>query len=392
MPVPTSFEEAGLSVNTADPLWKDARVGELARLTSIISTYWHDVAAVGGFNAAQATFTVDQPAAWQWAQSGLGRHFVVYDEFKSVAWEGFVDRVSIVCGAYAVDIGPLTQMANRVGVIFNERVVGEAGEPIVVPGQRLALIEDTDSQDKYGIWEKWYTAGECSRARAEQIQEAALQEGKYPETSERGGAAAATGATVSLMCLGYHAMFQAYPHTEATGLTVTATAKLQEIMASDPNGIFSTDYSHMEANAALVGKYEGADTDAWAMVKGVVAQGGGADDLRWAFGIYADRKARYWQMPDQVHYEGRTDQPIPQRLGGGKLHPWRVWPGRWVFYLDVLVGKSDPRTLAERKSDVRYEFLESVRFDAPYQFNHQGGKVGRLPQMLGQMGLAGTGG
>jgi hypothetical protein len=168
---------------------------------------------------------------------------------------------------------------------------------------------------------------------------------------------------------------------------------VQTILAADPNGIFSVDYSHVGYNAALAPRYENSGTAAWEVMKALTALGD-ANDNRWTFGIYDDRKAHYEQIPGGVTYQHRLSDPAQriERIAGGELFAWDVQPGRWLYLPDFLTGRGQPEQAADRRSDPRFVFVEGVRFRAPNVAELTGTRVGRLAQILAKQGIGGTGG
>ena len=382
----TTFNELGLALKVHDPLVSGG--AWLYNLAPEVEAYTHTLSAYGGFDAA--SFNLSGPAGdiEEWLERGLGRHVEVWDNDLSRVWEGFVDQVSITQGQLTYTVGPLTDLANRVSCVYNG-VDPQYNPPTQLGRLVTAVINATDSQARYGIWEKSVSAGGKTTAAM-----AALAAGSYlarrqtPARSQAvGGGGGASQATVQLK--GYQAWLSAYTYAQtASSGTVAANALIRAILAADPNGIFSTDYSQIDANAlVVVPAHENDATFAESLIKSTVALGDSSYNL-WTFGIYEQRRAIYAQAPEVLAYRQSTqasDQDV-YTLAGTRVRPWQVRPAQWILMDDFLVGKPLGAALA---TDLRCAFIEQVTFTAPYSVSWTGGPLGTLDQLLAQLTMRG---
>jgi hypothetical protein len=251
------------------------------------------------------------------------------------------------------------------------------------------VANDTDSQADYGIIEKNISVGGVTAANAEQIRDTALDELKEPETSETDNLDSSRSASVSVECLGYFHWLKAYAYSSTTTGTENASTKIENVLTADPNSIFSTDYNDITANTTAVGAYEQDNRTAMAIIKGIVGLGDSSFN-RYLFGFYNDRKARYGAMATDTEYQRsllEPEQKLARYATGQRVLPWDVQAGEWVFYTDLLIGRSQP---SERRLDPRYLFIEQSAFSLPWALTLQGSRSGRLDQLLARLGLGGT--
>lgn len=389
---PTNFQQTGLSIST----WKPTIVAGTSytprgvlidgALQERIASYNHEIAAEGGYQSASMVMKGDQNYVEDWLENGVGRHIEVYNPSLDRIWEGFVNGVSATVGRLAVSRGPMIDIANRTLAIYTV-VDTSTNPPLTGPsGLVTALVNDATSQDRYGIWEKPIDAGTVTVLNATTIRDSYLEEHKQPETSQDFGSGGDLSVTVE--CLGYWAFFLAYTYAEnANSGTRTVTLKIQDIINADTNGIFSTDFSRIDTNGLLVPRYDDTESLAWELLKSLTSLGD-ASSVRYTLGVYESQQIEYTEMPEEIAYQQRlSDEQVEVYVDGGLVEPWNVKPARWLFYSDFLTGKIRPTTLSERREDPRFEFIESVRFTAPYGIQHSGGKVNTLPQLLAQLGL-----
>ena len=389
--IPSLHESTGLSIAYADPLCKAVRCAFLGTLQAEVNNYEHELGAMGGYVSARLALAVTRAEAEEWFENGLARHVEVYSPRLEVVWEGFVDQVSLSAGQYAATRGPLTELANRVYAVYSERDT-TTDPPTVIPGMITVIVQDTDSQARWGIWEKAITCGETDAAGAQYARDTWLAEYAEPIAADPRIVFEAGGqVSVSLDCLGYWAWMLAYPYQDLGTGTVTAQTKVLDILAADPNGVFSADHSQVDYNADLAPAYEDSGTPAWDVLKSLVARGDVFDE-RWTFGFYAGRVPYYKNIPAKERYQYRLADPSQrvETVVGGDVEPWDVRPGEWLYQPDFLTGREQPLQAANRRTDPRYVFIESVRFRAPYTVEVTGTRVGKMAQILARQGLGAT--
>lgn len=357
-------------------------------LGSQVEGYSHEIYANGGYWSAGFTIRDNKSAVEDWFSNGLNRHIEVYNVGRAKIWEGFVNQIKLTMGSLSAVRGPVLDIANRVQVVY-QTISYNTVPPIAGNRAVTDVINDTASQAIYGILEETLNGGTGLTAEMAQVAAVYLAENSNPETSQSINIGNSQTPAVQIECLGYVHLFNKYYYTEtANGGTETIRAKLQNVMADDPNALFSTDYSMIAANAATVGQYEDDEQKAWSIIKDLVARGDGSNN-RYTFGIYNGRRATYAAVPTTIYYEHRIadrGQEVQLASTGATVFPWDVTAAQWLFLPDFLIGTSPQ---ADLKLDSRNVFLESVRYTSPWGLELSGGKVSKLPQILAKRGLGG---
>ena len=352
-----------------------------------VEQYQHTIAALGGYDSASFSINDRQENLEDWLDR-LGYHVEVYNPDLVLIWEGFIDSVAVNVGALAVTRGRLTDIGNRALCVYSS-VDTTTTPPTMGVRARTALANNTTSQARYGIIEKYMSVGGATQVTAEQIRDTWLAENDEPETSQQ----FSTGGeqtSVMVNCAGYSRWLEQYVYNQTANTgTINVSTAIQNAIAANPNGLFSTDYTGIVANTLQTQRYVNDDDTAWGYIKYLVSQGDAADG-RYLFGIYAGRKARYEAMPTETAYLQRLSDPKlrVETPTGQEVKPWDVLPGRWLFYPDFFIGRITP---PDRRDDPRYEFIERVTFTAPWGLSHTGSKVATLGQKLAKLGLGGTG-
>lgn len=385
MAISSDSKSTGLSIKYDSPLWvAGSDSGEI-----LWNSYSHVINALGGFWSASISFSAQQFYLENWYMNGLGRDITVYNDYLLPIWNGFVNKISIRLGSLAATRGPLMDIGNRVNLVFST-VDTTTDPPIVGIRESTGVVNDTDSQTKYGIIEKILSTGGANLTTAEQIRDVYLEENKEPETSEDITLGEMSQPSVTLECLGYVNLFELYTYTSTTTGTRAYNDRIEDVLGADPNSIFSTDYINIVANAATVSRYDNDDRTAWQVIKGIISKGDTAYN-RYTFGIYDDLKAHYAVAPTTIgYYHNITDRK--QRIidsVGQEVKPWNVRPAKWLQVPDWLIGRSQAG--GSLRDDPRNMFVESVRYMAPYGLSLSGNKIDTLPQVLGQLGLTGIG-
>lgn len=387
----TLHQSTGLTVVVSHPLVSG--LGYIETLTDQFSSWRHVTKSLGGYDSASFTIDGNQRVLEEWFDLGLGRDVTLYNLGLRTRWNGFVNKVSLRMGGFTLERGPLLNIANKVWLVYST-IDTSVVPPVLGIRVKTAAAEDSASQTRYGVLEKALSSGGVTDANALQVRDTYLTENKDPEVSQQFSSGSGN-LTLSVECLGYIHMLGAYVYNSTTTGTQNLSVKLQNIITADPNSILSTDFNGITANTLQVGAWENDDDVALALIKGLTAKGDANDD-RYLFGIYQDRKSLYEAAPTEVAYRQRLSSVNQQieTLAGIRVWPWDVDPGKWLFIADFLIGRTQPiapSSMAEMRADPRYAFLEQVTFTAPYDINWVGSKTGTLPQKLARLGFAGLG-
>jgi hypothetical protein len=390
MTTPSSASETGITIAAFMPLVQGG--AQVGTITEEVESYSHSIAANGGFISASFTINGNREMLEDWIEYGLGRHIQAHAPDNRIIWEGFVDSMSATVGGVTTTHGPLVNIANRVSVMYTPIIDTGTTPPITGTPTETVIAEDTDSQDKYGIWEKIVSTGNMLPADAIFLRDLFLKENAYPDGSCTVSIGQETGTmSVTVSCRGYIDWFGYVYNDITTPLSVTVTTKLKDVIDADPNNFFSSSDSKTTifANLVLTISYEDQNRTARTIIEELLSFGGGSDD-RWLFGIYADRIVRFNQAPtavEYVYYLVDNSQRIETKTG--EVVPvWDVLPGKWISLLDFMYGSAI--TDLDAHGDPRSFFIEQVDYTAPNTISISGQKVRKLPQYLAKMGLGGA--
>lgn len=355
----------------------------LFRLSDQVAGYGDVIEANGGYKSASLSLTGEELAWEDWFENGLARDITVYDDAHQVIFEGFVNQVGLRLGGRSLERGPLMDIANRVSVVYS--TVDTSTDPPTMGNRAVtAVVNDTASQAKYGILEEIYSVSGCTAVDAVAIRDTFLAEHKQPETSESLDISGSSNPSIDLGILGYGAYLDKYTYTSTGTGTTPLSTRLAAVIAADPNGLFRTSIA---SNTLAVPAYDSDGRRAREILDSLVSMGDAASN-RYTLGVYKNRTVTYAQVPTNFDYQFRLSKGTLETFGGGKIHPWTVLPGKWLFYPDFLPGRGTPPASALR-GDPRALFIESVSFSAPYGLSINGGKVRRLPSLLAKLGLGG---
>ena len=379
------YEATGLTVLISEPLFA-LRAGTERSYTNELSSYTHKRSAFLDFDNASIELKGDHIDAEDWIEYGIGRHVTVKDGFLDTVFQGFVDSLEVIAGGLTVKRGPLMGIGNRVSVVYAE--LDNTVNPPTVGDRTVTTIEqDEDSQQKYGIVEKVVSAGQISTAEANQLRDAYLEENKLPETSQGiNSMGSGPGITIRMDCLGYGHWLNAYVYNQnLVSSTTQVSAKIEAVLAEDPNNLISTNYSNIVFNGVLVTAYENDDPYGLTVIKELVSYGDVAYD-RYLFQIDDNRIVKYFEQPVDWLYQMSLGENEIRTIGGAEVSPWSIKPGQWIRITDFLAGRSEKESL---RQDPRMVFIESVDFTAPYEYRIQGSKSKSFKQILSQFGMKG---
>ena len=368
--------------------------------TLVPETWTHTTRAMGGYWSARFDIKGELSNLEKWHANRIGHHIELYDPELEIAWEGFINKVSLNVGGLAATRGPLIDIANRVSVRYAKQEI--VGRNIVTTQSLTTTIDDNDdSKLAYGIFEKIISGGTIlADTQANELRDSWLAEHNLPETSERFSGGAGAEPSVTVECLGYVHFLSSYFYTADTlnvdNISVpiydptNADSKLRTVLLADPNDLFTNEAAwYFFVNMILQAAWEDQDTVAYPLIETMMSMGDGSDN-RTLFGVYADRVIKYEVAPTAFEYQQNLsdNKQRVRAMSGAEVKPWNVLPGKWLLFTDFLIGKTQPDTIRE---DQRALFIEQVSYTIPYGLQLDGNKVSTVKQKLAKMGLGVTG-
>jgi hypothetical protein len=113
---------------------------------------------------------------------------------------------------------------------------------------------------------------------------------------------------------------------------------------------------------------------------------GDSSNTRYNVGIYNDRKLHYTIAPSVIDYYKYFDARATS-LNGSTLHPWNVYPGKWILHRGFLFISEIPRTFAALSTSDSVGYIEGVTFTAPFGLDIETVKVKGIDQLLARVGI-----
>lgn len=396
---------AGLIAELYEPRWYNPGFDPFYRridgnLASKVQTYTHKIAADGGFDTAMIAVNENYDRAFDIYSKTIGNVLLVVDELGDEVWFGIVNRITFSQGSITSTIGPLMEVSNDVMVVYTPLYVDidpvEKGEKTFT-----TTLQNANSILKYGVHQIVVNAGEAAVTatynKAEQLRAAYLEENSWPSDDEQSiGFSATNSVSVSLECVGLKYYLQKYWYNSVltTGTTTVsgsgAASKLHLVLDADPNLVIST--RDFDTNSTPVSNLEDQYKIAQTVISDMLSLGGVAPSYyRYTFGVYEGRTAKYKQIPLSAKYQFRQSESNNIFLYGTDqvVYPWHLRPAQWVVRNNMFIGDPIISPYIDR-NDPRVQFIEDVTYSAPWGYSLNGSRVGRLSQMIAQLGLRGV--
>ncbi len=360
------------------------------KLIESMDSYDHSVSVDGGYKDMRISFGGTAAEIQFWYEQGLGRKVETRSPNGTTIWEGFINEISIQLSGLSMSVGPVLDMANRVYVEYTkQRYVADGiswgGEPVITDAGN-----DTDSQDKYGIMVEYISGGEGEEPEMLTLRNAHLADRAQPFVSQAqiatlGGSA----ASVSLSCLGYHALLGKYTYDNGATGTYDISEKIQAIISADPSTRFSSDYSSIEDNALEVPKVEEGHKTAATILKELVSYGNSSDQ-RHILGVYSNQRVKYGPIEELASYEYSVTSSAAQikdMATNTIVRPWGLLPGKWLIVSGLTTSQTPIGDITVMRSSPAAMYIEEVSFSAPYSVSIKSGPTATFSQKLSRLGV-----
>lgn len=381
------------SITMYSPLWLGA-LPIVNGIKHLPESYKHAIDVGGGYESCSFSLNCSMLQAEDWFMS-LGNHIEIHSDGLNQIWEGFVNKIEISAGDISVSRGPLMDVVNKVTVSYSEvnRGYNLGGVNVNLGGEQLYTTpyNDTVSQATWGVLEEILSAGSLNPGEINYLPQAYVDDNKNPHVSQDINLSGGGGEqpTVSISCRGYADFLEKYIYSEtvAGAATIDLSQKIQNILADDPNGIFSTDYSKIASNTTAVTRYDDKYKTAKSAINELMPLGDSSFN-RYIWGVYNDRVVKYNAVPTTIRYsysilDGKSR--VSEIGGAAEVNPWEVLPGYYILISNLLPGIAT--NTSDIKKDPRIMFIESVSYSAPYGVQLSGGKTDTISQRMNRLGL-----
>jgi len=363
----------------------DWHLGDKANSLSL--TWTSDV----GIDSGQFAFAAPMVEALEWIERGLGLHIEVWNRRGQVIWDGFVNELSFSIGGLSLKVGPLVDIANQVGVSYTP-IISADTDPITTGVQtETVLAVDGASQTRYGVFERWYAAnpGTCFSTVATYQRDRMLRDVAWPKPAQSIDFLSGDAIQITASLLGYYHRLKYVVYENATSGTVTLSTKIAAVLDADSNGMFSSANAVISTNAFLVNQQDAENRTSEAIIREMVEIGDPTTDDKWLFQVHPGRFVTYGIAPlastptyqRSIYAQTGTVELYGQ---GVSIDPWDVWPGNWLYQPDANNGAMPA---VNREADLRYMFIEQVKYDAPWSVGVSGEYQSTIPQMIAKANL-----
>lgn len=357
------------------------------QVAQVASSYSHESLANGGWWSANIQMTLSTAEGEDWLEYGLNRHIDVFNSSGDLVWAGFVDQVTYSAGTLTVIRGPMIEVTNRCSVVYTPILDATTTPPFEGTETVTTIADHAASQARYGILEEIVSGGKLlddgTTDNAAFLRDTVLTEKAYPQSSEDLDLSGGSEVTVTLELMGYARRLDRYIYQDTTIASVQLDTKIQLVLAADPNGLFSTDYTQIAANATLVSQYENDSRSAGDILMSQLVPLGDVLFNRYTLGVYERQRITYAPVPTTIAYQHKTREDVlGVELFGQDIAVdlWDIRPARWLFLSDYLPHRGVLG--AVDRTDPRLVFIEAVSFSTPNVAKLTGQRIVTLPQMI----------
>lgn len=298
-------------------------------------TYKHDIRALGGYRSMQFSFNTSFIDAAHWIHHGLGAGVVAKNQFGQTIWEGFVNQVMVSSGASQREVGPLTEISNRVACTYSTPDYAGLAKSYQ---KTTDWAEDYISVLRYGYFAEVISGGTKDDGGASRARDRHLEKSAYPtviDTTSESSQSSITSYNVEVDCAGYSRYLErsVYAYTadydkqtvkEKMGLVFTRTF----FNASVP------DYQNDIAYLGNVEGWEDKNRSGWDVVESMVEELGIAHAR---VGMFSNKTFKFEEVLTDDKYDRDFDSGAFY-LGGVHVLNSAVMPG--MFVNSSAVGES----------------------------------------------------
>lgn len=351
--------------------------------SSYIQSYSHVISAFGGFDSCQMSLFITKRELEHFLINVLGSSMRVYSGEAETIWEGFVNEITLTYNNSDITVGPLLDISNKVLVRYTEYTTG-------VPGI-TTYANNIASQKRYGTIVKILAAAQVSATNANNIRDDYIEINRNPAygvglTNQPQGDL----LSVTINGLGNYHILSTYVYNNPLETVYTVRQKIIDVLASQPNNLFTNRYANIARNNLSVSRLEDEDRLAVDVIKELVALGSDTSNDRMLFGIYENNTVRYQNPLEHItqtyFLRNYVNNKYIQNVAGGRVNIASFKPGRWVIVADI------PDVMnAKFHSNPKFIFAESVNYTAPYGLSITSSNVSTLEQKLAKLGLGGLG-
>ena len=327
-----------------------------------VSNYRHRIGANIGFDTCSFDIRHEKHVLEDMFYTGLGRRLTRYSrDGNFVVWDGFISEMTLVQPGLSMRIS-LKEMWNRASVRYTPIDTG-TNPPTESAETSTAVVDDTTSQAKYGIKEKYFSPPKIDRmiaGNAAQYATVMLSQYREPKRDED-FASGSNDSKLTVFCEGFmHTLgWRIYNQTAVSGQDYVYVVA-GTIITGVGQFIYDTDF---DTNTTQIQKYYNRDNTALDILQAAAGIGDNTN-RRWLFYMLENRILQYKLASTAVNYIRRVSDRKQEILDtSGRAIPfYEVRPNNWLRNSDVMPHGLTP---ANMQDDFPSMFVESVQYNEP---------------------------
>lgn len=331
-----------------------------------------------GFNTAKFLLRGSPRYLNSWFAGGLARDVIWKGPHGQTIFNGYVSRLALTEGE-STRVKSIDKMFNRVVLIY--RTVDSTQNPPLVGAQTTLTVNNTTSQDVFGIKVAVVSGGESTTDEATDQANSHLEEMSRIGIEEK----ISTGGSppfLSVDMRGYSYFADWYTYTNVASGTVLANATANAVIAADPNSVLSTNTTNVDTSTTAIAQDFDGKGRGWKIIQEIA--GVGDSSVPWCAQIWEGRKLTF-KVKEGVDSTGQlrsTNKHLalerqPMDAGfrivdraGREIKPWDMRPDHLVFtagrrgeepLLVTAISYTAPYTISLSGSDLVTPEARKVR-------------------------------
>lgn len=369
-PLPLASASMTPAINAYAPLVRQSfdSYHELLQPEAETYTYTDGI----GYDSASFVLTGEAEYLFDWYLNGLVRHVEWVAPDGIMAFEGFVQRMSLTIGAVTRTVsidGVYTRL------IYHYRPLDTTQTPPTALAETSTTKNNLALQARYGVKVKVEDGSECTAATADDASLSLLEGYGHLTRGETQSVGRGAAPSLRVELQGYAHMCNWYNYTQIQlSGTVGSSTFIPLVLADDPNVVMSTSTVDIDDNTTAIERYQDGREIAWKLIQMAAARGyeTGGYGYPWSVSMWEHRHVlfkaseltdgngnplatnKYQMLYRQTTHAG--DSILAE--SGEELMPWAIRPDRLLF----TVGFPDKEPM----------WIQQCRFSSPYTLDLTG--------------------
>lgn len=275
----------------------------------------------------QFSFNASFADAVQWVNNGLGTNVVAKNHFGQTIWEGFVNQITVQSGRTQRDIGPLTELSNRVACTYSTPDYAGLGKSVQ---KTTAYTEDSESIQRYGYFTEVMSGGTKDDKAAALTRDRYLAQHSTPtviDTTQDNAKSSITSYSIDVDCAGYTRFLEKSVYNyKADKDDQTVKEKMDLIFTRTYFNSSVPDFQNDVSYLGIVNGWEDRNRSGWDTINAIIEDLG---IVHARVGMFANRLFKFEEVFTDSKYDRDFDSGVFS-LGGVPVLNSAVMPGMFV--------------------------------------------------------------